>query len=203
MVGHTFVTTRRSWRSVRLVAGELGTVQYIDSQRVNLGLHQFDPTCSGTSDRTTSDRPLLAHRGAGVVQCTGGCHPTGIEDVPHDGLPVGRARARAPRGSCRRAPHDDGHRAEDTCTTIVQAQGSLRPRSGRLPDERAARTRGRHPQPARDRALQIEVRHFITASAPAPCRGATASGAVRRPGARRQRAAGGGTRVAYRSPAVA
>ena len=43
MVGHTFVYNP-AVVAVRalLVAGELGTVQYIDSQRVNLGLHQFD-----------------------------------------------------------------------------------------------------------------------------------------------------------------
>src|SRR4029450_7006759 len=43
MVGHTFVYNPAVVNvRERIVRGDLGKIYYVDSQRVNLGLHQFD-----------------------------------------------------------------------------------------------------------------------------------------------------------------
>ena len=84
MVGHTFVYNPAVIAVRDLLArGELGPVQYIDSQRVNLGLHQFD--FNVLWDLGPHDVSIVLYwLGAEPdwVQCTGACFiQPGIEDV--------------------------------------------------------------------------------------------------------------------------
>src|SRR6267378_3190565 len=84
MVGHTFVynTAVVNVRE-RIVRGDLGKIYYVDSQRVNLGLHQFDINVLwdlGPHDVSIALYWLDEEPEGG--QCTGACFvQPNIEDV--------------------------------------------------------------------------------------------------------------------------
>lgn len=175
MVGHTFVynpavTTVRGL----LERGELGTVQYIDSQRVNLGLHQFDfnvlwdlgPHDVSISLYWLDEEPEW-------VQCIGACYvQPEIEDVVFLtlGFPSGaiaqahlswlapsKLRRMAVIGSKKMAVYDDGEAAERVKVYdhgVESLSGEELRRSYRSGDIHS-------PRVAVTEALQLEVRHFI------------------------------------------
>lgn len=175
MVGHTFVynpavTTVRGL----LERGELGNVQYIDSQRVNLGLHQFDfnvlwdlgPHDVSISLYWLGEEPEW-------VQCIGACFvQPGIEDVVFltMGFPSGaiaqahlswlapsKLRRMAVIGSKKMAVYDDTEAAE---RVKVYDHGVESLSSEEL--RRSYRAGDIHsPRVAITEALQLEVRHFI------------------------------------------
>ena len=175
MVGHTFVynpavTTVRDL----LVRRELGKVQYIDSQRVNLGLHQFD--FNVLWDLGPHDVSIILYwldEEPEWVQCVGGCYiQPDIEDVVFLtlGFPSGaiahahlswlapsKLRTMTVIGDRRMAVYDDGHPAEkvkiyDHGVAELSADELRRSyRSGDIHSPRVAITE----------ALQLEVRHFI------------------------------------------
>ena len=175
MVGHTFVynpavTTVREL----LVRRELGKVQYIDSQRVNLGLHQFD--FNVLWDLGPHDVSIVLYwldEEPEWVQCVGGCYiQPDIEDVVFltMGFPSGalahahlswlapsKQRTMTVIGDRRMAVYDDGHPAEkvkiyDHGVAELSADELRRSyRSGDIHSPRVAITE----------ALQLEVRHFI------------------------------------------
>ena len=220
MVGHTFVYNP-AVVAVRalLVAGELGTVQYIDSQRVNLGLHQFDSNVLW--DLGPHDVSIVLYwldLEPEWVQCTGGCFiQPGIEDVAFltMGFPSGaiahahlswlapsKLRTMTVIGARKMAVYDDVQAVEKV-KIYDHGVDSLSPdelrRSYRAGDIHSPRV------PVTE-ALQIEVRHFIDCirTGAVPRSDGEAGLRVVRAldaGARSLRA--GGTRVAYRSPTVA
>lgn len=175
MVGHTFVynpavTTVRDLLTRR----ELGKVQYIDSQRVNLGLHQFD--FNVLWDLGPHDVSIVLYwldEEPVWVQCVGGCYiQPDIEDVVFltMGFPSGaiahahlswlapsKQRTMTVIGDRRMAVYDDGHPAEKVKIydhgvaelSVDELRRSYR--SGDIHSPRVAITE----------ALQIEVRHFI------------------------------------------
>ena len=175
MVGHTFVynpavTTVRDL----LVRRELGKVQYIDSQRVNLGLHQFD--FNVLWDLGPHDVSIVLYwlgEEPEWVQCIGGCYiQPDIEDVVFltMGFPSGaiahahlswlapsKQRTMTVIGDRRMAVYDDGQPAEkvkiyDHGVAALSADELRRSyRSGDIHSPRVAITE----------ALQLEVRHFI------------------------------------------
>ena len=175
MVGHTFVYNP-AVTAVRAVIerGELGTIQYIDSQRVNLGLHQFDfnvlwdlgPHDVSITLYWLGEEPVW-------VQATGGCFvQSDIEDVvwltmgfPSGAiahahlswLAPGKIRTMTVIGSKKMAVYDD--------VTAVEKVKIFDHGVERLePDElrRAYRAGDIHsPRVNVIEALQVEVRHFI------------------------------------------
>jgi predicted dehydrogenase len=175
MVGHTFVynpavTTVRDLLERR----ELGKVQYIDSQRVNLGLHQFD--FNVLWDLGPHDVSIVLYwlgEEPEWVQCIGGCYiQPDIEDVVFltMGFPSGaiahahlswlapsKQRTMTVIGDRRMAVYDDGQPAEkvkiyDHGVAALSADELRRSyRSGDIHSPRVAITE----------ALQLEVRHFI------------------------------------------
>ena len=175
MVGHTFVYNP-AVTAVRdlLVRRELGKVQYIDSQRVNLGLHQFD--FNVLWDLGPHDVSIVLYwldEEPDWVQCVGGCYiQPDIEDVVFLtlGFPSGaiahahlswlapsKQRTMTVIGDRRMAVYDDGHPAEkvkiyDHGVAELSADELRRSyRSGDIHSPRVAITE----------ALQLEVRHFI------------------------------------------
>ena len=175
MVGHTFVYNP-AVTAVRglLERGELGTVQYIDSQRVNLGLHQFDfnvlwdlgPHDVSISLYWLGEEPEW-------VQCIGACFvQPEIEDVVFltMGFPSGalaqahlswlapsKLRRMAVIGSKKMAVYDDTEAAE---RVKVYDHGVESLSSEEL--RRSYRAGDIHsPRLAITEALQLEVRHFI------------------------------------------
>jgi predicted dehydrogenase len=175
MVGHTFVYNP-AVTSVRglLERGELGKVQYIDSQRVNLGLHQFDfnvlwdlgPHDVSISLYWLDEEPEW-------VQCIGACFvQPGIEDVVFltMGFPSGaiaqahlswlapsKLRRMAVIGSKKMAVYDDTEAAEKV---KVYDHGVESLSSEEL--RRSYRAGDIHsPRVPVTEALQLEVRHFI------------------------------------------
>jgi len=175
MVGHTFVYNP-AVMAVRdlLVRRELGKVQYIDSQRVNLGLHQFD--FNVLWDLGPHDVSIVLYwldEEPDWVQCIGGCYiQPDIEDVVFltMGFPSGaiahahlswlapsKQRTMTVIGDRRMAVYDDGHPAEkvkiyDHGVAELSADELRRSyRSGDIHSPRVAITE----------ALQLEVRHFI------------------------------------------
>lgn len=175
MVGHTFVYNP-AVTAVRdlLVRRELGKVQYIDSQRVNLGLHQFD--FNVLWDLGPHDVSIVLYwldEEPDWVQCVGGCYiQPDIEDVVFltMGFPSGaiahahlswlapsKQRTMTVIGDRRMAVYDDGHPAEkvkiyDHGVAELSADELRRSyRSGDIHSPRVAITE----------ALQLEVRHFI------------------------------------------
>src|SRR5438309_6503600 len=130
MVGHTFVYNPAVVTVRGLIeAGELGRVNYVDSQRVNLGLHQFDINVLwdlGPHDVSISlywlgEEPEW-------VQCIGACYvQPELEDVVFltMGFPSGalahahlswlapsKLRTMTVIGDRRMAVYDDAHAAE-------------------------------------------------------------------------------------------
>jgi len=175
MVGHTFVYNP-AVTSVRglLERGELGKVQYIDSQRVNLGLHQFDfnvlwdlgPHDVSISLYWLDEEPEW-------VQCIGACFvQPEIEDVVFltMGFPSGaiaqahlswlapsKLRRMAVIGSKKMAVYDDMESAEKV---KVYDHGVESLSSEEL--RRSYRAGDIHsPRVPVTEALQLEVRHFI------------------------------------------
>lgn len=175
MVGHTFVYNP-AVTAVRelLEHRELGKVQYIDSQRVNLGLHQFD--FNVLWDLGPHDVSIVLYwldEEPEWVQCIGGCYiQPDIEDVVFltMGFPSGaiahahlswlapsKQRTMTVIGDRRMAVYDDGHPAEkvkiyDHGVAELSADELRRSyRSGDIHSPRVAVTE----------ALQLEVRHFI------------------------------------------
>jgi predicted dehydrogenase len=177
MVGHTFVynpavTTVRSF----IERGELGKIQYIDSQRVNLGLHQFDfnvlwdlgPHDVSITLYWLDEEPIW-------VQATGGCFvQSDIEDVvwltmgfPSGAiahahlswLAPGKIRTMTVIGAKKMAVYDD--------VTAVEKVKLFDHGVERLePDDlrRAYRAGDIHsPRVPVTEALQVEARHFIEA----------------------------------------
>ncbi len=220
MVGHTFVYNP-AVVAVRalLVAGELGTIQYIDSQRVNLGLHQFD--FNVLWDLGPHDVSIVLYwldEEPEWVQCTGGCFiQPGIEDVAFltMGFPSGaiahahlswlapsKLRTMTVVGARKMAVYDDVQAVEKV-KVYDHGVDSLSPdelrRSYRAGDIHSPRV------PVTE-ALQIEVRHFIdcirTGAVPRSD-GEAGLRVVRALDAGTRSLRAGGTRVAYRSPAVA
>jgi len=220
MVGHTFVYNP-AVVAVRalLVAGELGTVQYIDSQRVNLGLHQFDSNVLW--DLGPHDVSIVLYwldLEPEWVQCTGGCFiQPGIEDVAFltMGFPSGaiahahlswlapsKLRTMTVIGARKMAVYDDVQAVEKV-KIYDHGVDSLSPdelrRSYRAGDIHSPRV------PVTE-ALQIEVRHFIdcirTGAVPRSD-GEAGLRVVRALDAGTRSLRAGGTRVAYRSPTVA
>jgi len=175
MVGHTFVYNPAVTQVRALLErGELGTVQYIDSQRVNLGLHQFDfnvlwdlgPHDVSISLYWLDEEPEW-------VQCIGACFvQPEIEDVVFltMGFPSGalaqahlswlapsKLRRMAVIGSKKMAVYDDTESAEkvkiyDHGVESLSVE-ELR-RSYRAGDIHS-------PRVSVVEALQLEVRHFI------------------------------------------
>jgi predicted dehydrogenase len=175
MVGHTFVynpavtTVRKA-----IERGDLGEIQYIDSQRVNLGLHQFDfnvlwdlgPHDVSITLYWLDEEPVW-------VQATGGSFvQPGIEDVvwltmgfPSGAiahahlswLAPGKIRTMTVIGAKKMAVYDD--------VTAVEKVKIFDHGVDHLePDElrRAYRAGDIHsPRVSVTEALQIEVRHFI------------------------------------------
>jgi len=220
MVGHTFVYNP-AVVTVRalLAAGALGPVQYIDSQRVNLGLHQFD--FNVLWDLGPHDVSIVLYWLAEEpdwVQCTGGCFiQPGIEDVAFltMGFPSGaiahahlswlapsKLRTMTVVGARKMAVYDDVQAVEKV-KVYDHGVDSLSPdelrRSYRAGDIHSPRV------PVTE-ALQIEVRHFIdcvrTGAVPRSD-GEAGLRVVRALDAGTRSLRAGGTRVAYRSPAVA
>ena len=175
MVGHTFVynpavTTVRAI----LERGELGKIEYVDSQRVNLGLHQFD--FNVLWDLGPHDVSIVLYwlqEEPEWVQCVGGCYvQPDIEDVVFltMGVPSGalahahlswlapsKVRTMTVIGDRKMAVYDDSHPAEKV---KVYDHGVAKLSSEEL--RRSYRSGDIHsPRVAVTEALQLEVRHFI------------------------------------------
>jgi predicted dehydrogenase len=175
MVGHTFVYNP-AVAAVRAIidGGDLGKIHYIDSQRVNLGLHQFD--FNVLWDLGPHDVSITLHwlgEEPVWVQCVGGCYVQAeIEDVAWltmgfpsgaiahahlSWLAPGKVRTMTVIGSRKMAVYDDVTAVEKV---KVFDQGVERLE----PDElrRAYRAGDIHsPRVPVTEALQVEVRHFI------------------------------------------
>ncbi|HET8567542.1 MAG TPA: Gfo/Idh/MocA family oxidoreductase [Candidatus Limnocylindria bacterium] len=218
MVGHTFVYNPAVIKVRELIArGELGRIQYVDSQRVNLGLHQFDLNVLwdlGPHDVSITldwlgEEPEW-------VQCVGACYvQPEIEDVVFltVGFPSGalahahlswlapsKLRRMAVVGSRKMAVYDDTEAAErvkvyDHGVDSLSSEELRRSyRSGDIHSPRVPVTE----------ALQIEVRHFIesitTGTAPRSD-GAAGVRVVRVLETAMTSLRSGGARVAFREPA--
>src|SRR5205809_2307709 len=175
MVGHTFVYNPAVVTVRGLIeSGELGRVNYIDSQRVNLGLHQFDTNVLwdlGPHDVSItlywlSEEPQW-------VQSVGACYvQPDIEDVVFltMGFPSGaiahahlswlapsKLRTMTVIGDKKMAVYDDGQPAEKV---KVYDHGVAKLSADEL--RRSYRSGDIHsPHVAFTEALQLEVRHFI------------------------------------------
>jgi predicted dehydrogenase len=219
MVGHTFVHNP-AVTAVRgiIERGELGEIHYIDSQRVNLGLHQFDFNVLwdlGPHDVSITlfwlgEEPLW-------VQCIGGCFvQPDIEDVAWltmgfpsgaiahahlSWLAPGKIRQMTVTGSRKMALYDDLSPVE---RVKIFDQGVER----LDPDElrRAYRAGDIHsPRVPLTEALQIEVTRFIESirtGAPSISDGEAGLRVVRVLEAGTRSLRSGGARVDYREPAV-
>ncbi|MFN2520819.1 MAG: Gfo/Idh/MocA family protein [Candidatus Limnocylindria bacterium] len=219
MVGHTFVynpavTTVRGLIERR----ELGDIQYIDSQRVNLGLHQFDFNVMwDLGPHDVSITLYWLDEEPEWVQCIGACYiQQGIEDVVFLTMGFGsgavahahlswlapsKLRTMTVIGSRKMAVYDDGHPAEkvklyDHGVVALSAE-ELR-RSYRAGDIHSPRI------PVTE-ALQLEVRHFIEkirSGEPPRSDGEAGLRVVRVLEAGMRSLRSGGARVAYRPEAV-
>jgi len=162
MVGHTFVYNPAVVAVKNILESDgIGRVHYIDSQRVNLGLHQFD-----INVLWLNEEPLW-------VQCTGACYvqPT-IEDVVflQIGFPSGaiahahlswlapsKLRTMIVIGSQKMVVYDDVQGVEKV---KIYDQGVDKLESDEL--RRSYRAGDIHsPRIPMTEALQVEMRHFI------------------------------------------
>ena len=175
MVGHTFVYNPAVVNvRERIVRGDLGKIYYVDSQRVNLGLHQFD--INVLWDLGPHDVSITLYwldEEPAWVQSVGACYAQpDIEDVVFltMGFPSGavahahlswlapsKLRTMVVIGSKRMAVYDDVQSIEkvkiyDHGVTELSSE-ELR-RSYRSGDIRSPHISGTE-------ALQMEVRHFI------------------------------------------
>jgi len=175
MVGHTFVYNP-AVTTVRAIIekGELGKIQYVDSQRVNLGLHQFD--FNVLWDLGPHDVSIVLYwlqEEPDWVQCIGGCYvQSDIEDVVFltMGFPSGaiahahlswlapsKLRTMTVIGDKKMAVYDDSHSSEKVKIYdhgVDELSADELRRSYRSGDIRS-------PRVAVTEALQLEVRHFI------------------------------------------
>ncbi|MGH2498833.1 MAG: Gfo/Idh/MocA family protein [Candidatus Limnocylindria bacterium] len=175
MVGHTFVYNPAVTAVRGLIErGELGVVQYIDSQRVNLGLHQFDfNVLWDLGPHDVSITLYWLDEEPDWVQCVGACYvQEGIEDVAFltMGFPSGavghahlswlapsKLRRMAVVGSRQMAVYDDMEAAEKVKVYdhgVEELSGEELRRAYRAGDVHS-------PRVSVTEALQIEVRHFI------------------------------------------
>ena len=175
MVGHTFVYNP----AVEIVkgildSGGIGKVHYLDSQRVNLGLHQFD--INVLWDLGPHDVSIALYwldEEPEWVQCSGACFvQDGIEDVVFlmIGFPSGaiahahlswlapsKLRTTTVIGSQKMVIYDDNQAVEKV---KVYDQGVEKLESDEL--RRSYRAGDIHsPRVPMTEALQIEMRHFI------------------------------------------
>jgi predicted dehydrogenase len=175
MVGHTFVYNPAVFVVKGILeSGGIGDVHYLDSQRVNLGLHQFDVNVLwdlGPHDVSIAlywldEEPLW-------VQCTGACYvqPT-IEDVAflQVGFPSGaiahahlswlapsKLRTTIVIGSKKMVVYDDNQAVEKV---KIYDQGVDKLESDEL--RRSYRAGDIHsPRIPMTEALQLEMRDFI------------------------------------------
>jgi predicted dehydrogenase len=175
MVGHTFVYNPAVVTVRGLIErGELGRINYVDSQRVNLGLHQFD--INVLWDLGPHDVSITLYWLAEEpdwVQCIGACYvQPDIEDVVFltMGFPSGavahahlswlapsKLRTMTVIGSKKMAVYDDVHPQERVKVYDFGVE-SLEPEELR----RAYRAGDIHsPRVPVTEALQVEMRHFI------------------------------------------
>ena len=175
MVGHTFVYNP----AVVVVKGildskGLGQVHYLDSQRVNLGLHQFD--INVLWDLGPHDVSIALYwldEEPEWVQCSGACFvQPGIEDVVFlmIGFPSGaiahahlswlapsKLRTTTVIGSQKMVIYDDNQAVEKV---KIYDQGVEKLESDEL--RRSYRAGDIHsPRVPMTEALQVEMRHFI------------------------------------------
>ena len=175
MVGHTFVYNP----AVEVVKGILdsngiGDVHYLDSQRVNLGLHQFDINVLwDLGPHDVSIALYWLNEEPEWVQCTGACFvQPNIEDVVFlmIGFPSGaiahahlswlapsKLRTTIVIGSKKMIVYDDNQAVEKV---KVYDQGVEKLASDEL--RRSYRAGDIHsPRVPMTEALQVEMRHFI------------------------------------------
>jgi len=89
MIGHTFLYSAPVRKIKEIIkAGDIGTIQYISSRRLNLGLYQKDINVAW--DLAPHDISIILHimdQPPQSVNCRGNCHVTpGIEDVTNMAL---------------------------------------------------------------------------------------------------------------------
>jgi predicted dehydrogenase len=175
MVGHTFVYNPAVVAVRGLIEkGELGRINYVDSQRVNLGLHQFDINVLwdlGPHDVSISLYWLAEE--PEWVQCIGACYvQPDIEDVVFltMGFPSGaiahahlswlapsKLRTMTVIGTKKMAVYDDVQAVERVKVYdfgVEELSSEELRRSYRAGDIRSPRV------PITE-ALQLEMRHFI------------------------------------------
>jgi predicted dehydrogenase len=219
MVGHTFVYNPAVVNvRERIARGDLGKIFYVDSQRVNLGLHQFD--INVLWDLGPHDVSITLYwldEEPEWVQCIGACYAQpDIEDVVFliMGFPSGavahahlswlapsKVRTMVVIGSQRMAVYDDVHVVEKVKIYdhgVNELDSEELRRSYRSGDIRS-------PHVVSTEALQVEMRHFIAcvATGARPRSDGEAGLRVVRvldAGMRSLRA--GGVRVAYRQDAA-
>ena len=218
MVGHTFVYNPAVVNvRERIVRGDLGKIYYVDSQRVNLGLHQFDINVLwDLGPHDVSITLYWLNEEPDWVQSVGACYTQNdIEDVVFltMGFPSGavahahlswlapsKLRSMVVIGSQRMAVYDDVQSVEkvkiyDHGVTELSSEELRRSyRSGDI----------RSPQIAGTEALQMEMRHFVecinTGDEPRSG-GEAALRVVRVLDAGMRSLHAGGARVAYRQEA--
>ena len=175
MVGHTFVYNPAVVEVKRILdAGGVGRVQYIDSQRVNLGLHQFD--INVLWDLGPHDVSIVLYwldEEPEWIQATGACYvQPEIEDVVFlmVGFPSGaiahahlswlapsKLRTMTVIGSRKMVLYDDVQAVEKVKIYdqgVEKLEGEELRRSYRAGDIHSPRV------PVTE-ALQVEMRHFI------------------------------------------
>jgi predicted dehydrogenase len=219
MIGHTFVYNPAVVNvRERIVRGDLGRIYYVDSQRVNLGLHQFDVNVLwDLGPHDVSITLYWLDEEPEWVQSVGACYTQpDIEDVVFltMGFPSGavahahlswlapsKLRSMVVIGSHRMVVYDDVQSIEkvkiyDHGVTELSSE-ELR-RSYRSGDIRSPHLSGTE-------ALQMEMRHFIeciNTGAPPRSDGAAGLRVVRVLDAGMRSLRAGGARVAYRQEAA-
>jgi predicted dehydrogenase len=177
MVGHTFVYNPAVMKVREIIrSGELGEVYYVDSQRVNLGLHQFD--INVLWDLGPHDVSIILNwldEEPDWIACTGACYARpDIEDVAFltmgfpsgalahvhlSWLAPGKRRTTTVIGARKMVVYDDVESVEkvkvfDQGVAELAHDGDELRRSYRAGDIHS-------PRLAPTEALQIEVRHFL------------------------------------------
>ena len=175
MVGHTFVYNPAVKVVKEILDGRgIGEVHYLDSQRVNLGLHQFDINVLwDLGPHDVSIALYWLNEEPEWVQCTGACFvQPNIEDVVFlmIGFPSGaiahahlswlapsKLRTTIVIGSKKMIVYDDNQAVEKV---KVYDQGVEKLESDEL--RRSYRAGDIHsPRVPMTEALQVEMRHFI------------------------------------------
>ena len=175
MVGHTFVYNPAVVQVKQiLVADGIGRVHYIDSQRVNLGLHQFDINVLwDLGPHDVSITLYWLEEEPAWIQCMGACYvQPNIEDVVFlmIGFPSGaiahahlswlapsKLRTMTVIGSRKMVVYDDVQTVEKVKIYdqgVDKLEGEELRRSYRAGDIHS-------PRIAVTEALQLEMRHFI------------------------------------------